>query len=210
MAWDAPDADTDRLVWDRRRKPKPQTRENREVNTRAGDGTCPLGLVTMLLDCGCAEHKTVLKGVSGCLRARKERNTERAGLCFMFEFNTGLIARDWCWISWTCEVHFYVDVTFHHRIKEKQDILRKLRLFGTIQIICFLDNLAQISKYFWLSYVSGFDSFLTRGESLWIHRKYNHRQQHTHTKKKQRKAKHTRRSAPLSKTNTSTRYTTLQ
>lgn len=69
-----------------RRVEQEEKRENKKVNTRAGEGTFPLGLVTMLFlalfDCGCAEHKTVLKGVSGCLRARKERNNrerERAG-----------------------------------------------------------------------------------------------------------------------------------
>lgn len=72
-----------------------RTERNKEVNTRAGEGTFPLGLVTMLFlalfDCGCAEHKTVLKCVSGCLRARKERNTEREqGDNVRTELNTGL------------------------------------------------------------------------------------------------------------------------
>lgn len=61
-----------------------RTERNKEVNTRAGEGTFPLGLVTMLFfalfDCGCAEHKRVLKGVSGCLRARGQKERERAGV----------------------------------------------------------------------------------------------------------------------------------
>lgn len=51
---------------ERKEKMERQTTErNKEVNTRAGEGTDPLGLVTMLFlvlfDCGCAEHKTGLK-----------------------------------------------------------------------------------------------------------------------------------------------------
>lgn len=58
-------------------------REKKEVNTRAGEGTFPLGLVTMLFfvlfDCGCAENTTVL--LKRATKKKRKRKKEREREC---------------------------------------------------------------------------------------------------------------------------------